>query len=210
MSAHSKLMQARVMLQAKQLKKSGHNKFAGYEYFELGDFIPTVQEIFAGVNLCGTIAFYADKAELTITDTEDSSAIVFSCPMATAMLKGCHEVQNLGASMTYIRRYLWVNALEIVEHDALDAVTGKDEVKKGKGVIKPTENSDFKPEAEEEIFLLSVVDSILASRGNISAASNLFYGQNLDQDQMTWIWNKLGSESALRRAIKEHYQKEQQ
>lgn len=209
MSVHSKLMKARVSLQAKQLKKSGHNKFAGYEYFELGDFIPTVQEIFADVGLCGTITFYPDKAELTITDAEDNSSIVFSCPMATAMLKGCHEVQNLGASMTYIRRYLWVNALEIVEHDALDATTGNDGVKAGKGVIKPTDNNSFKPDGEEETFLLSVVDNILASRNDIAEATNLFYGQNLDQDQMTWIWNKLSSESALRRAIKEHNSKKE-
>jgi hypothetical protein len=41
--------------------------------------------------------------------------------MSTAALKGCHEVQNLGAVETYIRRYLWVTALEIVEHDAIDS-----------------------------------------------------------------------------------------
>ncbi len=31
----------------------------------------------------------------------------------------------MGAVETYQRRYLWVAALEIVEHDALDATTGK-------------------------------------------------------------------------------------
>lgn len=36
-------------------------------------------------------------------------------------------MQNLGAVISYLRRYLWVNAFEIVEHDALDATTGKDE-----------------------------------------------------------------------------------
>jgi hypothetical protein len=41
--------------------------------------------------------------------------------MSSAALKGCHEVQNLGAVQTYLRRYLWVAALEIVEHDALDS-----------------------------------------------------------------------------------------
>ena len=44
MSIHSKLMKARLKLQTADLKKSGHNKFAGYKYFELGDFLPTVRE----------------------------------------------------------------------------------------------------------------------------------------------------------------------
>jgi hypothetical protein len=44
--------------------------------------------------------------------------------MSSAALKGCHDVQNLGAVQTYLRRYLWTNAFEIVEHDALDATTG--------------------------------------------------------------------------------------
>ncbi len=42
---HKKLMAARIMLQNAPLKKSGHNKFAGYSYFELGDFIPTINQI---------------------------------------------------------------------------------------------------------------------------------------------------------------------
>jgi hypothetical protein len=41
-------------------------------------------------------------------------------------MKGLHEVQRLGAVQSYLRRYLWVAALEIVEHDALDATTGSD------------------------------------------------------------------------------------
>ena len=36
MGVHKKLMEARIALQAAPLKKSGHNKFAGYQYFELG------------------------------------------------------------------------------------------------------------------------------------------------------------------------------
>jgi hypothetical protein len=57
MSVHSKLMNARIRLQNTELKKTGHNKFAGYYYFELGDFLPQVQEIFHQVGLCGYISF---------------------------------------------------------------------------------------------------------------------------------------------------------
>jgi len=118
---HKKLMQARLALQSKKLNKSGQNKFAGYDYFELGDFLPSVQEIFAEFNLCGVVSYGTDTATLTITDTDDSTSLVISSPMSTAALKGCHAVQNLGAVQTYLRRYLWVTALEIVEHDAIDS-----------------------------------------------------------------------------------------
>lgn len=199
MSVHKKLQEARIQLQGKKLTKSGHNKFAGYEYFELGDFLPTIQDIFHSLGLCGTINFN-QLAELTIRDVDSpESFIVFSCPIAQASLKGCHEVQNLGASITYLRRYLWVNALEIVEHDALDATTGS-------GVHKPTKDLTFKPDADEETFLLSVVDSIIASKDDVPEAAKLFYGQNLDNDQKVWIWDKLGKESALRAAMKKHHQ----
>ena len=126
MTVYTKLMQARLFLQATKLNKSGHNKFAGYKYFELGDFLPTVQEIFHNLGLCGIVSYTADVATLTIVDTEDGSQIQITSPMGSAALKGCHEVQNIGAVETYQRRYLWVTAMEIVEHDVLDATNGQD------------------------------------------------------------------------------------
>jgi len=126
MSVYNKLMEARLTLQNTALTKSGHNKFAGYKYFELGDFIPAIQKIFADLNLCGVISYTQDMATLTIIDTEDNSKIEITSPMSSAALKGCHEVQNLGAVQTYIRRYLWVTAMEIVEHDAIDSSPGAD------------------------------------------------------------------------------------
>jgi hypothetical protein len=126
MNVYKKLMQARIDLQNTTLSKSGHNKFAGYKYFELGDFIPAIQNIFNGLGLCGTISYTNDFATLTIVDMADMSKIEITSPMSEAALKGCHAVQNLGAVQTYIRRYLWVTALEIVEHDAIDSSSGAD------------------------------------------------------------------------------------
>ena len=121
MSVYTKLNTARLELQGMELSKSGHNKFAGYKYFELGDFLPEIQNIFAKLGLCGVVSYTGDLASLTIVDTEDNSQIVITSPMGSAALKGCHEVQNIGAVETYQRRYLWVTAMEIVEHDALDS-----------------------------------------------------------------------------------------
>lgn len=118
---YSKLIKARVALQSKQINKSGHNKFAGYKYFELADFLPAVQEIFAEVGLVDVIQFTTDVATMHLIDTTDGSSVVFTSPMGSAQLKGCHEVQNIGAVETYQRRYLYVAAMAIVEHDALDS-----------------------------------------------------------------------------------------
>lgn len=119
---YQKLIDARLQLQNSELKKSGNNKFAGYKYFELGDFLPTVQKLFAVNGLCGIVSFGTEEANLTIVDMDNpADRIVISSPMSSAALKGCHEVQNLGAVQTYLRRYLWVTAMEIVEHDALDS-----------------------------------------------------------------------------------------
>jgi hypothetical protein len=121
MSVHKKLMEARVKLQGVKLKKSGQNKFAGYSYFELGDFLPEIQQIFHDIGLCGVVSYDIEYARLCITDVEDGTAIVITSPMAEANLKGTHPIQNLGAVETYQRRYLWMTAMEIVEHDILDA-----------------------------------------------------------------------------------------
>lgn len=137
MSVYRKLQEARIELQSKPLKKSGKNKFAGFEYFELGDFLPTIQTIFTEKGLCGTITFYTDLAILTIVDVDKpEDKIEFKSPMSTAELKGCHAIQNLGAVQTYLRRYLWVAAMEIVEHDSLDAITGKDDPKKAEPTVE--------------------------------------------------------------------------
>jgi hypothetical protein len=128
MNIYEKLSKARIKLQESNIKKSGNNKFAGYDYFELGDFLPTINNIFDELKLCSLVTFEKELAYLTIVDSEKpEDKIMFTSPMATASLKGCHDVQNLGAVETYERRYLYMMALEISEHDNLDSLTGKEE-----------------------------------------------------------------------------------
>lgn len=144
MSVHKKLMLARVKLQATEMKKSGLNKFAGYSYFELGDFIPHVQQIFNEIGLCGVVSFDNTYASLTITDVDDGTVVVVTSPMAEANLKGAHPIQNLGAVLSYQRRYLWMAAMELVEGDAIDSAPP---VEAPKPVAKP----EPKPEKKTPI-----------------------------------------------------------
>ena len=162
MSVHKKLMEARIELQGTQLKKSGFNKFAGYSYFELGDFLPTIQAIFNRLGLCGVVSYSIEYATLTITDTEDGTVIVITSPMAEANLKGTHPIQNLGAVETYSRRYLWMTAMEIVEHDVLDASTGYEETAKPKAepaktAATPAAKAPTKVEGKDTEWQLKVV-----------------------------------------------------
>lgn len=108
------------------MKKTGKNTYSGYDYFQLDDFLPTVLKVFAELGLTGVVSYTAELATLTIVDLEAGGQILITSPMGSANLKGCHEVQNVGAVETYQRRYLWVTALEILEHDPVDATTGKD------------------------------------------------------------------------------------
>lgn len=129
MNVYEKLSQARINLQGCELKKTGHNKFAGYHYFELGDFLPTVQQIFHNLGLLGFVSYSTECATIRIVNAEDpSDFMIIETPMASAALKGAHDIQNLGAVQTYLRRYLWVTAMEIVEHDELDATLGSQKV----------------------------------------------------------------------------------
>lgn len=198
MNVYQKLNMAREEFHQQKLKKSGLNKFAGYQYFELGDFIIPAMQIFKQVGLTAFISFGKEIAEMRIVNNEKVDEIIFiTSPMSTAALKGCHEVQNLGAVQTYLRRYLWVAALEIVEHDALDATTGR---KGPSPIITPKGEVDI-PEEEKE-FLREMAASCeeLVSQGNAAGAFSLVSEAALEADQQTWLWGQLSS--STRAAIK--------
>lgn len=122
MNVYEKLQKARVELQSASIKKSGKNTFSNYDYFELGDFLPMINTIFNELKLFSQVSFSQELATLKIINTEKTEEVIeFTSPMADAQLKGCHPIQNLGAVQTYQRRYLYMAALEIVEHDILDS-----------------------------------------------------------------------------------------
>ena len=196
---HKALMEARIQLQGMKLNKSGHNKFAGYHYFELGDFLPQTMEIFQQNNLCGTISFGTELATLTITHLEDDSQIVITSPMAEANLKGSHPIQNLGAVETYSRRYLWVAAMEIVEHDALDATTGR---KGDAPIITPKGGIGDDLDNEVKTYLMELAESCreLVAKGRAREAYDMIKSEQLEADQEVWLSSQM--DSATRSAIK--------
>ena len=122
MNVYQKLNEAREQFHQSELKKTGKNNFAGYSYFELGDFVVPALRIFRDVGLTPVISFGQETATMNIINNDKPDEVIsITTPMSEANLKGCHPVQNLGATQTYLRRYLWVACLEVVEHDSLDS-----------------------------------------------------------------------------------------
>jgi hypothetical protein len=197
---HKKLMAARLKLHGMGLEKTGENKFAGYKYFELADFLIPAQEIFAELGLCGVVSFTADTATMTITDVDSDGVITITSPMGSAALKGCHEVQNIGAVETYQRRYLWVAALEIVEHDALDATTGK-----GSQKVTPTDGAWEALDEESQAFLLKVAAWLIdaVKNGKMSEAVTYWREQKFTPEEEIALWTRMDSKirTPLKKAL---------
>lgn len=121
LNVYQKLQKCRAELNKKKLTKSGHNKFSNYKYFELGDFLPIVNELFYQNGLSSYFNLDGAEAILTIVDVENSeTSIIFKIPIADATIKGSTPIQALGGQITYLRRYLYINALEIAENDQID------------------------------------------------------------------------------------------
>ena len=127
MTVFEKLNEARLRFQNAGVKKSGKNSYAGYTYYELADILPFINQIANELKFTCVVNFTPELATLDFVDLEENGKITFTSPMSSASLKGCHEVQNLGAVETYIKRYLYQNCFEIVENDMLDATLNPSE-----------------------------------------------------------------------------------
>ena len=138
MNVYQKLAIARAELGNRPLKKSGVNKYAGYSYFELNDFIGEINKIFKELNLISVFNIKVSElgvetAFLDILNADNpEETIRFEASTAEAGMKGATPIQMLGAKHTYMRRYLWLEAMEIAENDAQDAIPTNDRETKTK------------------------------------------------------------------------------
>lgn len=168
-----KLQAARVKLQEMNLKKSGKNDFAHFQYYQLEDFLPQVNKIFAKLGVysefCITpqvIAYEEVKngeeitkkpiirelAILQIMDTQKTDDILtYEMEVAPVMI-GNNSKQNMyqaaGGRNSYYKRYLYMNALEITESDEIDAVSGQEGVNYQQPQMTPY---DFMPQQAQPI-----------------------------------------------------------
>lgn len=136
LNIYQKIQKARVDLQNKDLKKTGYNKYSNYKYFELGDFLPYVNEICQEIGLYCEFQFNEKEATLTLYDSEnEEKKRVWSTPVEIATLKGCSAIQNIGGTQKFARRYLYMMAFEIAETDVIDGGAVDEDAELGKQKI---------------------------------------------------------------------------
>ena len=124
---YQKLMQVRTEFHKLELKKSGHNKFANFKYFELGDFLVPATKLLSDNALCPIITFNNEVAKMVVVNADNPDEVIeFTSPMRDLELKGANSMQSLGGIETYQTRYLYIQLLNIVECDSFDAVSGTD------------------------------------------------------------------------------------
>jgi hypothetical protein len=152
-----KLARARVIIANCEMKKSGKNQRVGWSYFELQDIIPPMLKVFDEIGLIGIeghedpvidpntgIQVVPEKYTLKIynTDRMEDKPIVFTKKQADARTQSQLPIQAVGSESTYMRRYLWMDALEIVENDIIDNTAGME----GSEPVKPTVRMASKPQ----------------------------------------------------------------
>lgn len=161
MNVYEKLAEARLKIAEKGMKKNGKNSFAGYTYFELSDILPAVNAVNKELNLLSVFSFADKVATLCVINGEKPEEVItfeFAYSPDGASLKGCHKVQNDGAVQTYVKRYLYQNAYEIAEGDALDSTMNPNDVTKN--VSKQTPKKDKKSFVE-------VINDLMKEHKNI-------------------------------------------
>ena len=87
---------------------------------------------------------YAEFAHLVIYDVESQDTMEFTKETANCSLSGAQPIQNLGSKTTYMKRYMYMDAFEIVENDKIEEETGAPVPK----VEKKAKTTTSKPKVE--------------------------------------------------------------
>lgn len=128
-NVYQKLINARLSFLNQHAKKSGKNIKLEFTYFELEDIVPLATRIFSNRGLLGVPNISREEAVMSIynVDNPAEEPIVFRLPyteapkiISNAGNEVTNDIQALGASITYLRRYLWMVVLDIVEADDVD------------------------------------------------------------------------------------------
>lgn len=137
------IIKIRVDLQNSKLKKSGKNKFAGFDYFELSDFLPRLNELMLQEGINDNFKITNDTATLVLIKGEEKQEytipfVIFDTPLTYKKDKSgnylkdkngeyiqvpsMQDIQYLGALNTYYKRYLYLNAFGITDGEIIDSM----------------------------------------------------------------------------------------
>ncbi len=121
------IIKIKVELQEKKLKQSGKNTFAGFTYFELSDFLPTLNKLMLDNGVNDQIIIGKEYAEMTLHKGAEKQTYtipftLFETPKNKNGTDSMQHIQYLGALNTYYKRYLYLNAFGITDGEVIDAM----------------------------------------------------------------------------------------
>jgi hypothetical protein len=153
-NVHQKLIEAREQFLNSDVQKTGKNMQLSFKYFELDDIVPTATRIFSTHGLIGIVGFTQDTATMNIINIDNpEETILFTAPfdkispiVSNAGKNVTNEMQALGSSITYMRRYLYMMVLDICESDTIDANLGVGEEPKKSPPATPVQREEVKNE----------------------------------------------------------------
>ena len=184
MNLYEKIQNCRVELQTLNLKKGGKNAFANFQYYQLDDFIPALNEIVKANKLFTMFNIKEGIATLTIIDSEKpTDQVVFESPIASADIKGSTPIQCLGGIHTYMKRYLYQNAFEITEPDLFDSL-----VKSGKLVVDNDKNAQNTNQTPLKTNVVEVVAN--AEAEEISTIEQIEFIKGMGDNVVKWALKK--------------------
>lgn len=131
-NAYQKLIEARELFLASDINQSGKNMNLEFKYFELKDIVPTITKIFKDLGLVAVARFSDTVATLSIYNTDNTEEVIeFPVPfnqiqpiISNTGKQVTNDMQALGSSITYMRRYLYLIAMDICVNDEVDGNIG--------------------------------------------------------------------------------------
>ena len=117
-----RLANVRTKFLESRIQKTGKNSQLKAMYFQLDDIVPVAMPLFNEENLLPVMNFTDTECSLTIIDMlDDSKTLSFTAPVREWNGNAAvTPIQATGAMITYMRRYLYQIALDIVEVDEME------------------------------------------------------------------------------------------
>ncbi len=159
-NVYQKLIQARLTFMEGGVEKTGKNMFMSFMYFELEDIVPRATKIFNDIGLLPVVKFEDGQAKMDVINTDNPDEVVtFTAPFDKIEpiisnnkgTKATNSMQALGASITYMRRYLYMIALDICEADEIDGHLGEESAPKSVAAKPAQKKIPVTPQQREQV-----------------------------------------------------------
>lgn len=165
LNVYQRLINLRVDFNKEHIEKTGKNMQLGFKYFTLDDIGEACNRLclknglFVKMDI-GDVYKEDNTYNLALANVYNidnpNEYISFSLPfkMASPIINKqgqniSNDIQLMGSSITYYRRYLWQLVLDLTENDSVDENLGNNETKETKEVKEPSKKPKTPSERKE-------------------------------------------------------------